>query len=164
MFFLATADKLGQTNCNYKGGEPGFVQVIDERTVAFPSYDGNGMYLSAGNMLVNPNVGMLFTSFEHQHRLKLNGVATIAKRDELLAKFPKAQFVVRVQTRQVFPNCKRYIHRYRLEERSRFGPRAHEDPPVPDWKREEYFRDALAANDPARDPSRPSAPAAPRRP
>src|ERR687894_1380722 len=84
MFFLATADEQGRPNCSYKGGEPGFVRVLDEHTVAFPSYDGNGMYLSMGNALVNPHVGMLFIDFEGQHRLRLNGVATIAPDDALL--------------------------------------------------------------------------------
>ena len=64
MFFLATADEEGRPQCSYKGGGPGFVRVLDEHTIAFPSYDGNGMYLSAGNMLVNPEVGLLFVDFE----------------------------------------------------------------------------------------------------
>src|SRR3712207_8444987 len=55
MFFLATSDERGHPNCSYKGGEPGFVKVLDDHTLAFPNYDGNGMYLSAGNVLVNPN-------------------------------------------------------------------------------------------------------------
>ena len=48
MFFLATADAEGRPTCSYKGGDPGFVRVLDERTLAFPNYDGNGMYLSLG--------------------------------------------------------------------------------------------------------------------
>ena len=76
-FFLATADAEGRPNCSYKGGDPGFVRVVDEHTVAFPSWDGNGMYLSAGNLLENPNVGILFIDFERQNRMRLNGVASI---------------------------------------------------------------------------------------
>ncbi len=75
MFFLATADSEGWPQCSYKGGEPGFVRVLDETTLAFPSYDGNGMYLSAGNVIVNPAVGLLFVDFEVGTRLRLNGVA-----------------------------------------------------------------------------------------
>ena len=71
MFFLATADDQGRPNCSYKGGEPGFVRVLDEHTVAFPNYDGNGMYLSTGNVLVNPHVGLLFVDFENRKRLRL---------------------------------------------------------------------------------------------
>ena len=80
MFFLATADAEGRPNCSYKGGDPGFVRVVDEHTVAFPSWDGNGMYLSAGNLLENPNVGILFIDFERQNRMRLNGVASIDDR------------------------------------------------------------------------------------
>ena len=84
MFFLATADADGRPQCSYKGGDPGFVRVVDERTIAFPSWDGNGMYLSAGNVLVNPHVGLLFIDFERRSRLRLNGVASIDDADPLL--------------------------------------------------------------------------------
>ncbi|MGL6279405.1 MAG: pyridoxamine 5'-phosphate oxidase family protein, partial [Gaiella sp.] len=63
MFFLATADADGRPQVSYKGGDPGFVRVLDERTIAFPSYDGNGMYLSLGNLTTNPEVGLLFVDF-----------------------------------------------------------------------------------------------------
>src|ERR1051326_9525098 len=66
MFFLATADAEGRPQCSYKGGDPGFVRVLDEHTIAFPNYDGNGMFLTAGNALVNPRVGLLFISFEER--------------------------------------------------------------------------------------------------
>jgi predicted pyridoxine 5'-phosphate oxidase superfamily flavin-nucleotide-binding protein len=150
MFFLATADDEGRPNCSYKGGYPGFVLVLDERTIAFPNYDGNGMYLSMGNLLRNPHVGLLFISFTDQKRLRLNGSATIDENDELLPEFPRAQFVVRVHVTQVFPNCPRYIHRYELVERSRFVPKAECAPPVPDWKQRDWARDVLPAGDPAR--------------
>lgn len=149
MFFLATADEKGRPNCSYKGGEPGFVRVLDEHTIAFPSYDGNGMYLSMGNALRNPEVGLLFVDFQQQKRLRLNGVTSIAEDDPLLAEFPRAQFVVRVRATQVFPNCPRYIHKLELVERSRFVPKAECEPPVPDWKRREWARDVLAKDDPA---------------
>jgi hypothetical protein len=149
MFFLATADEDGLPSCSYKGGEPGFVRVLDERTIAFPSYDGNGMYLSTGNALRNPQVGLLFVDFQRQKRLRLNGIASIAEDDPLLAEYPRAQFVVRVRATQVFPNCGRYVHKLELVERSRFVPEAESEPPVPEWKRSDWARDVLAANDPA---------------
>jgi uncharacterized protein len=153
MFFLATADAEGRPQCSYKGGEPGFVRVLDERTVAFPNYDGNGMYLSMGNLAVNPHVGLLFIDFvsARPSRLRLNGVASIDERDPLLDSYPEAQFVVRVEATEVFPNCPRYIHRFALVERSRFVPHADRETPVPDWKRTEWACDVLPANDPARD-------------
>jgi len=154
MFFLATADADGKPQCSYKGGEPGFVQVLDERTIAFPSYDGNGMYLSMGNALVNANVGLLFIDFEGRKRLRLNGVASFDLEDPLRAEWPEAQFVMRVRATEVFPNCPRYIHEYRLVKRSRFVPKTDCDTPVPAWKRSEWAHDTLAENDPANDPSR----------
>ncbi len=152
MFFLATADASGAPQCSYKGGAPGFVRVLDGRTVAFPNYDGNGMFLSAGNMAVNARVAMLFIDFvsERPSRLRLNGVAAVEQNDELIEAYPGAQFVVRVQATQVFPNCPRYIHRMELVERSRFVPAADHDPPVPDWKRTDWACDVLPAGDPAR--------------
>jgi predicted pyridoxine 5'-phosphate oxidase superfamily flavin-nucleotide-binding protein len=152
MFFLATADPDSRPQCSYKGGEPGFVRVLDERTVAFPNYDGNGMYLSMGNLALNPQVGMLFIDFvsERPSRLRLNGAASIDERDELIDAYPGAQFVVRVRAGQVFPNCPRYIHRMELVERSRFVPRPGQETPVPDWKRTDWACDVLPEHDPAR--------------
>jgi predicted pyridoxine 5'-phosphate oxidase superfamily flavin-nucleotide-binding protein len=152
MFFIATADELGRPNCSYKGGDPGFVRVVDEQTLAFPSYNGNGMYLSMGNLLKNPNVGMLFVDFERRDRMRVNGVASVLDDDPLVAEYPEAQFVVRVAVREVFPNCPRYIHRYRKVEASEFVPREGCETPVPSWKRSDWARDVLAGDDPARDP------------
>ena len=151
MFFLATADGEGRPQCSYKGGAPGFVRVLDERTLAFPNYDGNGMYLSMGNLAVNANVGLLFIDFvsKRPSRLRVNGAASIDERDPLIGEYPEAQFVVRVAVREVFPNCPRYIHRMELVERSRFVPREDCAPPVPSWKRTEWARDVLPAGDPA---------------
>ena len=152
MFFLATADGDGRPTCSYKGGEPGFVRVLDPHTVVFPNYDGNGMYLSAGNVLVNPEVGLLFIDFERGHRMRLEGTATVDLDDPMRAGYPEAQFLVRVRARKVYPNCPRYIHRYELVRRSRFVPREDCLTPVPEWKRSDWALDALPEGDPARDP------------
>jgi len=150
MFFLATADAEGRPQCSYKGGDPGFVRVLDEHTIAFPLYDGNGMYLSAGNALVNPHVGLLFIDFQQRRRMRLNGIASVDDADPLLDDYPEAQLVVRVRATEVFPNCPRYIHEYRLVRRSRFVPRSDCSTPVPKWKTRDWSRDTLPANDPAR--------------
>lgn len=156
MFFLATADAEGRPNCSYKGGAPGFVRVLDARTLAFPNYDGNGMYLSMGNVGVNPHVGLLFIDFERRSRMRVNGVASIDHQDALLPAYPEAQFIVRVRVREVFPNCPRYIHELKRGEPSAFVPSAGCETPVPNWKRSEWAQDALAEKDPARDPSKPA--------
>jgi predicted pyridoxine 5'-phosphate oxidase superfamily flavin-nucleotide-binding protein len=149
MLFIATADDHGRPNCSYKGGDPGFVKVLDERTIAFPGYDGNGMFLTFGNALVNPEVGLLFISFERGRRLRLNGTASVDPDDELAPAWPGAQLVIRVRAREVFPNCPRYIHRYELVERSRYVPAADTEPPVPDWKTRDWARDVLPSSDQA---------------
>ncbi len=147
MFFVATADAQGSPDCSYKGGLPGFVRVVDSRTIAFPDYDGNGMYRSWGNLLVNPHVGLLFIDFERPKRLRVNGTASIAADDPLLAGFPGAVFVVRVSAARIFPNCPRYIHRMQWIEPSVYSPRPDYQPPVPAWKTFDAFRDALPPRD-----------------
>jgi len=149
MFFIATADAEGRPQCSYKGGDPGLVRVLDERTLAFPNYDGNGMYLTMGNLLVNPEVGLLFIDFtaERPTRLRVNGAAALVDDPEVIAHWPGAQFAVRVAVREVFPNCPRYIHRMELVERSRYVPHPGEPTPVPDWKRSEWARDVLPAHE-----------------
>jgi uncharacterized protein len=154
MFFIATVDEEGRPQCSYKGGDPGFVRVLDDRTIAFPVYDGNGMYLTAGNLLVTRSVGLLFIDFEGRKRVRLNGVASVDEDDPLLADYPEAQLIVRVAATEVFPNCPRYIHQYRLVAHSRFVPKADCETPVPQWKRNEWANDVLAEGDPANDPDR----------
>lgn len=161
MFFIATADADGRPQASYKGGEPGFVRVLDDHTLAFPVYNGNGMYLTAGNVDENPHVGMLFIDFVGGSRLRLVGEASIDLTDELTLTYPGAEFVVRVTAREVFANCRRYVHRYELVERSPFVPSKETDAPVPDWKLDPWFEGALPADDPAHDASHPTAPSIP---
>ena len=147
MFFLSTVDQRGYPTCSYKGGDPGFVRVLDPQTIAFPNYDGNGMYLSLGNAVAHHKVGLLFIDFENPSRLRVHGDATVDFNDRLQADYPEAQFVVRVAIREVFPNCPRYIHRYGLVERSRFVPRVGSATPSPEWKKSEWAADVLPERD-----------------
>jgi predicted pyridoxine 5'-phosphate oxidase superfamily flavin-nucleotide-binding protein len=147
MFFVSTADAEGRPDCSYKGGLPGFVRALDATTLAFPDYDGNGMYRSWGNILVNPNVGLLFLDFESPKRLRVCGTATLSADDALLPDFPGAVFIVRVIAHRIFPNCPRYIHKMKLIEHSVYAPRDDHTPPVPAWKTFDVFRDALPARD-----------------
>jgi hypothetical protein len=146
MFFLATADGEGRPDCSYKGGRPGFVRVLDPHTLAFPSYDGNGMFRSLGNVLVNPKVGLLFIDFEQPNRMRVNGTASLHDDADLVATFEGAQLVVKVRARHIFPNCPRYIHRMTLAERSAYTPREGQVPPTPEWKEMDVFRDYLPAH------------------
>lgn len=147
MLFAATADEEGRPDCSYKGGLPGFVRVLDDRTLAIPDYDGNGMYRSWGNLLVNPQVGLLFLDFEQPRRLRVNGRARVVTDDPLLAECAGAVFIVRVEAEAIFPNCPRYIHRMQLVEHSAYAPRPGYEPPVPAWKTFDAFRDALPPRD-----------------
>lgn len=161
MFFVATADGEGWPEASYKGGEPGFVRVLDDHTLAYPVYDGNGMFLTAGNLAVNPRVGLLFIDWETGTRLRLSGHATMDPADPLIETYPGAQLVVRVRAREVFANCRRYVHRQEVVGRSPFVPMHGTEAPVPDWKLDPWFDGTLPADDPAHDGNRPSAPSIP---
>jgi predicted pyridoxine 5'-phosphate oxidase superfamily flavin-nucleotide-binding protein len=144
MFFLATADRDGRPDCSYKGGMPGFVRVVADDTLAFPDYDGNGMFRSLGNILVNPRVGLLFIDFsDRPFRMRVSGTATVHDDDPLLEEFPGAQMIVRVKAERIFPNCPRYIHHMRLEEYSVYAPQAGHEPPAPGWKKMPVFSEVL---------------------
>jgi len=149
MFFLATADASGYPDVSYKGGLPGFVRVVGEDTLAFPHYDGNGMFKSLGNVLVNPRVGLLFIDWTDPHRMRVQGIASVSADDPLMAEFPGAQLIVRVKAERIFPNCPRYIHKMHLVEYSVHAPHRGHTPPVPDWKRMPAFKDHLPQTGPA---------------
>jgi hypothetical protein len=155
MFFLATADADGWPDCSYKAGLPGFVKVLDRQSLAFPSYDGNGMFKSLGNLMANPRVGLLFIDFEQPRRLRVQGRASLRHDDPLRAEFPGALCVVRVHAERIFPNCPRYIHRMRRLDLSPNVPSADHEPPAAEWKRFEMFRDVLPKGDPAALPDEP---------
>ncbi|MBK7235933.1 MAG: pyridoxamine 5'-phosphate oxidase family protein [Sterolibacteriaceae bacterium] len=146
-FFLATVDGQGQPQCSFKGGAAGFVKVIDEHTIAFPCYDGNGMFMSMGNLLANPQVGLLFIDFEKPNRLRLNGSASIIDDDPLLAEYHEAQFIVRVTVKQLFPNCPRYIPRFARVEASPYLPKVDSETPFANWKQIDFIRDSLSGKD-----------------
>lgn len=149
MFFLATVDGRGQPTCSYKGGDPGFVSVVNDTTLAFPNYDGNGMFLSMGNIAETRRVGLLFVDFERHRRLRVEGVAEISFDHELVHRVVGAQCVVLVRVETIYPNCPRYLHQRQLVERSPFVPRPEIATPTPDWKRAGWARDVLPAGDPA---------------
>ena len=147
MFFLATADAQGRPQVSYKGGDPGFVKVVDDSTLAFPIYDGNGLFLSAGNMAANANVGMLFIDFVNPYRIRVNGTASIKDNDPLMSQYPGAIMVVRIAVREIFSNCPRYVHKMQLVKRSKFVPKAGVDTPNPVWKYLNAMQDVLPEKD-----------------
>jgi predicted pyridoxine 5'-phosphate oxidase superfamily flavin-nucleotide-binding protein len=147
-FFLATADAEGRPDCSFKGGAAGFVRVTGPSELAFPDYDGNGMFKSLGNAAVNPHVGLLFIGFDKPRRLRVNGTAQISRDDPLLARTVGAQMIVRVTARAIFPNCPRYIPKMALVEESIYAPRTGADFPEPAWKSAPEFKDAMHPRQP----------------
>jgi len=134
-FLLATVDATGWPDVSYKGGAPGFVRAVDEQHICFPSYDGNGMFRSLGNIEDDGRVALLFVDLQEPWRLRVHGVASVTTEASAVAQFPGALAVVVVRIARAFPNCGRYIHDFEGGELSRFVPAAGYDPPVPDWKR-----------------------------
>jgi predicted pyridoxine 5'-phosphate oxidase superfamily flavin-nucleotide-binding protein len=149
LFFLATVNSRGEPSCSYKGGDPGFVRVLDPQTLVFPSYDGNGMYLSMGNVAGNGLVGMLFIDLCSPKRLRVNGGARLEPATFVEPIYPEAEFVVVVSVREVFPNCPRYVHKFALVERSQFVPHAGCETPTPGWKKADWAQDVLPQRDSA---------------
>jgi hypothetical protein len=151
-FFLATADAEGRPDCSFKGGPAGFVRVTGPSELAFPDYDGNGMYKSLGNLDVNPPVGLLFIAMHGTpRRLRINGEARIVRDDPLLQEIPGAQLIVRVQTRAIFPNCPRYIPTLTLAEPSVYTPEKGKAPVEPAWKESDRFKDVIPPRLPTAD-------------
>jgi len=150
MFFLASVDHNGRPTVSYKGGDVGLVKVIDNQTLVFPNYDGNGMYMSMGNLAQNSEVGLLFISFEKPHRIRVQGTATVSREDPLLAQFPGADMLVRVKLSEMWQNCPRYIHRYQKLETSRYVPQAECETPLAGWKQTDIVQDVLLPDDAAK--------------
>lgn len=148
-FFLATADDKGQPDCSFKGGAAGFVRVTAPDELAFPDYDGNGMFKSLGNLLVNANVGLLFIDMhDRPRRLRVNGTASVLREDPLLADTVGAQLIVRVKARAIFPNCPRYIPKLTLAETSQYVPQPGKEPVEPAWKGFADFKDYVHPRQP----------------
>jgi hypothetical protein len=148
-FFIATADADGRPDCSFKGGAPGFVRVTGADELAFPDYDGNGMFKSLGNIVVNPNVGLLFIDLHQKpKRLRVNGTAQVARDDPLLGQTVGAQLIVRVKARAIFPNCPRYIPKLALAEPSEYVPQPGRNPVEPAWKGFDSFKDVVHPRQP----------------
>jgi predicted pyridoxine 5'-phosphate oxidase superfamily flavin-nucleotide-binding protein len=147
MFFLSTVDHQGRPTVSYKGGDAGFVKVLDNTTLIFPSYDGNGMFFSIGNISTNPQVGLLFISFETPNRLRVQGTASTSKDPDLMAHYKEADFVVTVKLSEFWVNCPRYIPKMQKVRDSRYVPRAHCETPLAGWKQLDLVQDVISNDD-----------------
>jgi uncharacterized protein len=143
-FFLATADSDGRPDCSFKGGTPGFVRVTAASELAFPDYDGNGMFKSLGNIDSNPHVGLLFIAMHGKpRRLRVNGTARVERDDPLMQEIAGAQLIVRVNAEAIFPNCPRNIPDLELKGTSQYVPLAGEPRVEPAWKNFDTFKDVM---------------------
>jgi len=149
-FFLTTVSAQGEPTVSYKGGPVGVVTVVDPTTLAFPSYDGNGMFLSMGNIAETGKIGMLFIDFETPNRMRVQATASIRADDPLLAKYPGAQLLVRAKVDKVFLNCARLIHKHQRVSASPYVPDKDGHTPFPAWKRIDVVQDALPPKDQGR--------------
>lgn len=147
MFFLTTIDHRGYPTCSYKGGNPGFLKIIDSKTLAFPSFDGNGMYLSMGNISINNQVGLLLIDFETPNRFRIHGNASIHRDEASLKMFQGAEIVVFIDVLEIFVNCARYIHRYKRIASAKHVPHGNEPVALPHWKRIDGLQEVLPARD-----------------
>ena len=120
MFFLATADRHGECDNTFRAGPPGFLHVIDERTLVYPEYRGNGVHASLGNIQENPHVGILLVDFFRSRvGLHVNGRAEIVEDAEIRAAHPelpvdpvpgrRAQVWVRVTVEEAYIHCAKHI-------------------------------------------------------
>ena len=148
MFWLASVDDKGSPTVSYKGGAPGFVNIIDGRTLVFPNYDGNGMYFSMGNIATSSEIGMLFMAFDKPARLRVQGRATLTDDNAMVSRFPGAQFAVKVDITALITNCPRYIPKMQRIEASRYVPDSTTGAqPIPGWKRIDAIQPVLPARD-----------------
>lgn len=120
MVFLATADSHGECDASFRAGPPGFVHVLDEHTLVYPEFRGNGVLASAGNMTENPHLGMLFVDFTQHHvGLHVNGVARLCLDADLRAAQPGLpldvapgrgpEMWVHLTVEEAYIHCSKYI-------------------------------------------------------
>jgi uncharacterized protein len=134
-FFLGTVSDDGRPTVSHKGGAPGFVRVIDSTTIVFPSYDGNGMFLSMGNIVADGRIGLLFMDFERPHRVRAHANAVVSSDDPMMRHYPGADLVVRATVTDLFINCPRYITPHTPGAASKYVPDATGGSPLPGWKK-----------------------------
>ncbi|HZX56888.1 MAG TPA: pyridoxamine 5'-phosphate oxidase family protein [Ilumatobacteraceae bacterium] len=144
-FFLSTVDADGQPTVSHKGGAVGFLRVIDPSTIVFPSYDGNGMFLSMGNIAQDGRIGLLFMDFERPHRLRCHANAVVSRNDPMIDEYPGADLIVRATVTSLFVNCPRYITPQATVGNSKYVPDDTGRAPLPGWKKIDALQPFLPA-------------------
>lgn len=130
MMFLATSDRRGECDSSFRAGPPGFVHVIDETTLTYPEFRGNGVFASAGNILENPHVGLMFLDFgQDRIGLHVNGRASLLEDVELRRHIhglpepevpgQRAQMWTVVHVEEAYIHCRKHIPRMKPVPRER---------------------------------------------
>jgi uncharacterized protein len=110
MAWIATADSRGECDCSFRAGPPGFVQVLDARTLRYPEYRGNGIMASLGNILDNPHIGMVFLDFDQERiGLHINGTARIVEVGECNGVRPRIERWVEVRVQEAYIHCRKHL-------------------------------------------------------
>jgi predicted pyridoxine 5'-phosphate oxidase superfamily flavin-nucleotide-binding protein len=133
MVFVASADARGECDSSLRAGPPGFIRVLDARTLAYPEYRGNGVHASLGNISENGHVGLLMVDFVHDLiGLHVNGAARIVEAAGFAAAFPRlpqdaergrrAERWVVVEVEEAYIHCRKHIPRMaRVHEKREWG-------------------------------------------
>lgn len=146
MAFLSTADSRGACDATLRSGPPGFVTVLDDRTLTYPEYRGNGVLASAGNITENPHIALLFVDFTHDHiGLHVNGTVQLRENEEQRRAHPslpvdtapgrRPEFWVHITVEEAYVHCSKHVPH--LEPATRPRPRT-ERP-----KDADYFADGV---------------------
>jgi uncharacterized protein len=146
--WVSTVDADGWPDVSYKGGDRGFIEVVDPARLRMPIYNGNGMWRTLGNIRDNGRVALLFVDEQRPWRLRVHGTAEVLTDPAAAAAFSEAEAVLSVNVVRAFPNCGRYIHRHGAI--SPYVPQDGRPTPIPDWKRLPVLREVLPATDSAR--------------
>ena len=142
-FFLSTLGADGFPTVSYKGGDVGFVKVQTPETLLFPCFDGNGMWLSMGNIQDHDKVGLLFINFVVPHRVRVQGVATLVRAPAILRLWQDVGLAVQVKIRSTWINCPRYIHPMEKRGQSLHVPSPDRETLPADWKSLDLVADVL---------------------
>jgi uncharacterized protein len=110
MVWIATADSHSECDCSFRAGPPGFVQVLDARTMRYPEYRGNGVMASLGNLYENPHVGIVFLDFDQERiGLHVNGTARIVEADDRNGERPRVERWVEVRVQEAYIHCRKHL-------------------------------------------------------
>ncbi|HUA36585.1 MAG TPA: pyridoxamine 5'-phosphate oxidase family protein [Candidatus Binataceae bacterium] len=122
-FFIASEHPDSGADVSHKGGNPGFVRVIDERHLGIPDYNGNRMFNTLGNLLVNPKAGLLFIDFKSGRTLQISGSASVDFDSKRARDFAGAERVLDFQIDEIIDNSAGFPLTAKFRQFSRYNPR-----------------------------------------